>query len=318
MPTYGAPSAGGTSPGAAYTAPPAAGAPAAAGAPRPVQRKPGAGTGPKPPSIWPSTPGAPTNQLYSPGVPAPGTGIKFGNGAPQFQQAGAAPPAAPPTSGSIGGIGGSVPPLGARMGQQFANGFDRLTGGNSATPPTVGPGGKWGGGANPGAAPGVNGNPGNAAGTPDYGYASGPGILESWFNQRATGTDPGYEYAMKRGMDSVDARMAAGGSYNSSARGQQLSDYAANMGAQRESQLDSLAGGASGEYQGRLNSMFNYGLGMAGAQAGLSGVYDTAAAQGMSASDQAIISMMLNKGGVDAKANQSLANNGLMAAALLA
>jgi hypothetical protein len=80
-----------------------------------------------------------------------------------------------------------------------------------------------------------------------YGSQSGPGILESWFNQRANGTDPAYEYAMQRGGDAIDTRMAAGGSFNSGARGQQQSDFAANMAAQRMGQLDALAGGASGE-----------------------------------------------------------------------
>src|SRR4029078_10813788 len=60
-----------------------------------------------------------------------------------------------------------------------------------------------------------------------YGSESGPGILESWFNQRVNGTEPAYEYAMQRGGDAIDARMAAGGSFNSGARGQQLSDFAA-------------------------------------------------------------------------------------------
>lgn len=144
-----------------------------------------------------------------------------------------------------------------------------------------------------------------------YGTESGPGILESWFNQRAAGTDPAYEYAMRRGGDAIDSRMAAGGSYNSGARGQQLSDFAANMAAQRMGQLDTLAGGASGEHMGRLGMMFNQGLGLAGGMAGAGTAYDLGAAGNMSAAAQAQQAMALQKAGVDARANAGLVNNAL-------
>jgi hypothetical protein len=150
-----------------------------------------------------------------------------------------------------------------------------------------------------------------------YGTQSGPGILEQWFNQRANGTDPGYEYAMGRGMDAIDNRMAAGGSYNSGARGQQLSDFASNMGAQREGQLDALAGGASGEHQGRINSLFSQMLGLAGGQAGTMGQYDLASANSNNALMNAIVQMMGAKAGVDSKANQGLINTGLGALGLV-
>lgn len=154
-------------------------------------------------------------------------------------------------------------------------------------------------------APGATGGGGNTG----YGTESGPGILEQWFNQRANGTDPAYEYGMGRGMDAIDRRMAAGGSFNSGARGEQLSDFAANMGALRMGQLDSLAGGASGEHQGRINSMFAQGMGLAGGQAGLAGQYDIGAGNAMSAANQAILMMMLNKAGVDSQATQGFINN---------
>jgi len=144
---------------------------------------------------------------------------------------------------------------------------------------------------------------------PTYGSHSGPGILEQWFNQRASGTDPAYEYTMGRGMDAIDNRMAAAGSFNSGARGQQLSDFAANAGAQRMSALDALAGGASGEHMGRLNSMFAQGMGLAGGQAGVAGQYDTGAANAMNSANQAILMMMLNKAGVDSQATQGFLNN---------
>ena len=149
-----------------------------------------------------------------------------------------------------------------------------------------------------------------------YGSQSGPGILESWFNQRASGTDPAYEYAMNRGMQTLGNQSAAAGNFNSGAARQQESDFAANMAAQRMGQLDALAGGASGEHLGRLGMMFNQGLGVAGGQAGLASAYDLGAAGNMQAANQAQQQMALNKAGVDAKASQGLLTNGMNLAAL--
>jgi hypothetical protein len=144
-----------------------------------------------------------------------------------------------------------------------------------------------------------------------YGTESGPGILESWFNQRAAGTDPAFEYAAKRGMETLGNRYSAAGAFNSGAARQGESDLMANLVAQRMGQLDSLAGGASGEHMGRLSQMFNQGMGIAGGQAGLSSAYDLGAAGNMQAANQAQQQMALNKAGVDAKANQGLINTGL-------
>lgn len=144
-----------------------------------------------------------------------------------------------------------------------------------------------------------------------YGTESGPGILENWFNQRATGTDPAFEYASRRGMEELGNRYSAGGSYNSGAARQGESDFMANLIAQREGQLDTLAGGASGEHMGRLNAMFNQGLGLAGGEAGTMGAYDVNAANAMNTANNAVTQMYLNKAGVDSQANQGLLNNGL-------
>jgi hypothetical protein len=143
------------------------------------------------------------------------------------------------------------------------------------------------------------------------GSESGPGILENWFNQRAAGTDPAFEYASKRGMETLGSRYGAAGAFNSGAARQGESDLMANLVAQRMGQLDSLAGGASGEHMGRLSQMFNQGMGIAGGQAGLSSAYDLGAAGNMQAANQAQQQMALNKAGVDAKANQGLINTGL-------
>lgn len=144
---------------------------------------------------------------------------------------------------------------------------------------------------------------------PTTGTHSGAGILENWFNRRASGTDPGYEYAMKRGMDAVDTRMAAGGSFNSGARGMQLSDMAANMGTQRQGQLDALAAGASGEHRGRLNDMFNVMLGLAGGQTGVNTAYDMAAGDAQTRALMAALGLEGNKAGVDQEAAQGAVSN---------
>jgi len=152
----------------------------------------------------------------------------------------------------------------------------------------------------------------------DYGSQSGPGLLEQWFNERANGTDPGWDYATKRGLASIDSGAAARGSFNSSANAQNESDFMANMAAQREGQLDALAGGASGERQGLLNTMFGSANSLAGGQAGTASNYDMASAGAQSSALNAIIQMMLGKAGVDSQATQAGINNVTSLGGLLA
>ncbi len=178
--------------------------------------------------------------------------------------------------------------------------------------PKVVPGGKQGGTVAPAPDPGKGYRPDLAPQPPAQntpGTESGGGILENWFNARASGSDPAYEYAMKRGGDEIDNRMSAGGSFNSGARGQALTDFAANMGAKRLGQLDTLAAGASGEHLGRLGMMFNQGLGIAGGKAGLSTAYDLGAAGNMDAANRAQQQMFLNKAGVDSQFAQGRLNS---------
>lgn len=215
-------------------------------------------------------------------------------------------PSANPVIGKWGGGGG----YGAAAGSAAAGGAGGTPSPTGATPydpaaaaaATAASGAQARGAAEAAAAP---------VPPPDVspGSQSGPGILENWFNQRAQGIDAGYEYGMRRGGDAIDTRMAAGGSFNSGARGQQLSDFAANMGAQRQSQLDSLAAGASGEHLGRLGLMFNQGLGLAGGQAGLASAYDLGAAGNMDAATRAQMQMALGQAGIDSQTNQGRVNN---------
>jgi hypothetical protein len=122
---------------------------------------------------------------------------------------------------------------------------------------------------------------------------------------------------MKRGMESLGNQSAAAGSFNSGAARQQESDFAANMGAQRIGQLDSLAGGASGEHQNRLNSMFSQGNALAGGESGVNSAYDLAAGKSMSDALSALLGFTTNKAGVDSKSNQQGYSNILAGIAAL-
>jgi len=148
-----------------------------------------------------------------------------------------------------------------------------------------------------------------APGPDPYGTESGNTYLEDRYLNRLNGQDPAFNYALKRGGDAIDTRMAAAGAFNSGARGQQLSDFYANMVAQSQGQLDALAGGATGARQSKINSMLGTGLGIAGGEAGLSSAYDLGAAGNMDAANRAQQQMFLNKAGVDSQANQGRFNN---------
>lgn len=117
-----------------------------------------------------------------------------------------------------------------------------------------------------------------APSAPTYGTASGPGILQQWFDERASGTDPGWEYETGRNATALDNEYAARGGYDSGAALQGQSDLMANEEAQREGQLDTLAGGASGENLGQISQMLGAESGLASGQAGLAGQYDLGAA----------------------------------------
>lgn len=180
-------------------------------------------------------------------------------------------------------------------------------GGGAITPPAAAPGAGFGA-LRPGRS-GLDAN-GQPPPPPDpLGSQSGPGILEQWFNQRANGIDKAYEYASQRGMDRLGTASAARGGFNSGAARQQESDFMANMGAQRTGQLDALAGGASGEHQNRLNSMFGQGLGLANGQSGINSAYDLTSAKAMSDALSALLGFTTNKAGVDSKSNQQGISN---------
>lgn len=220
------------------------------------------------------------------------------------------PPSAPAKRGPAAGIGKAVGAYGAGA----------MTG-----KPAAGSGGGAAsivGGADPHApntpAPST---PAAPEAAPQGGTQSGPGILENWFNQRANGTDPGWEYGMGRASDSINRQFAARGGYNSSGAMQSLSDMYANANSQREGQLDALAGGASGEHQRRLEDMFNQGQGLANGQANTAQGYDFAGGGAMANGMRTKMDLFLNRSGVDQKTRQgqlnAITNIGSTAASLL-
>lgn len=131
------------------------------------------------------------------------------------------------------------------------------------------------------------------------GSQSGPGILENWFNQRANGTDPGWEYAMGHGTAMLNRASAARGGFNSSAAFQGLSNLYANGASQREGQLDQLAAGASGEHQGNVDTSLKYGLGLAGDQANTSAGFASAAGDAQKQAAAQSLEAAYIKAGVD-------------------
>lgn len=146
-------------------------------------------------------------------------------------------------------------------------------------------------------------------GAPGWGSESGPTYLEQRYTDRLNGVDAAANYALKRGGDDIDRRMMAGGAFNSGARGQQLSDFGANVYAKSQEQLDQLAAGATGARQRKLESMFGQGLGIAGGMAGVQSLYDTASAGYTNQGNQTALGLGINKAGVDSQANQQFLNN---------
>lgn len=148
-----------------------------------------------------------------------------------------------------------------------------------------------------------------ASSTPTYGTQSGPGIMQQWFSQRASGTDPGWEYATKRAGTSLDNAYAARGMYNSGAALQGQGDMLANMTSQREGQLDALAGGASNEYGADLNRMIGMGTGLANSEAGLGSAYDLGAGNALNTGNAAALQLGTNAAMIPYLAKQGLMQN---------
>lgn len=121
---------------------------------------------------------------------------------------------------------------------------------------------------------------GDATG-PTYGTQSGPGILQQWFDQRAGGTDPGWEYGLGRAETALNNQYAARGGFNSGAALQGQGDLLSNAMSQREGQLDQLAAGASGENAGQISQMLGFGNSLASGESGLAGQYDLGAGGAM-------------------------------------
>jgi hypothetical protein len=142
------------------------------------------------------------------------------------------------------------------------------------------------------------------AGPAAHGTESGNTYLEDRYLQRLYGQDPAFNYAAKRGMESLGNRSAAAGGFNSGAARQQESDFMANILAQSQGQLDALAGGATGARQNKLNAMFGQGIGLAGGRSATNSAYDMSAGRAMSDALSALLGYTTGKGGVDSQSNQ--------------
>lgn len=201
-----------------------------------------------------------------------------------------------PTKADASGAGGTTAPLGSRVSRP--GGVGGIIRGSGVAPAMH-------------AAPGIDPAAGAAApgAAPTYGTESGPGILDQWFNERATGSDPGWDYGVKRGMTALDNGYAARGGYNSGAAMQGEGDFMSNALSQREGQLDSLASGASGERAQSLNSMLGLGTGLANGQAGLGAAYDIGGANAMSGANSTGLGLGAQGIGLQYGANQNFMNN---------
>jgi hypothetical protein len=157
--------------------------------------------------------------------------------------------------------------------------------------------------------PAVNPYLASGTSTPTYGTQSGPGILQQWFNSMATGTNPAYEYSLGRGETALNNQYAARGGFDSGAALQGQSDLAANLGAQNISNLDTLAQGASNEYQNQLSTMLGLGTGLSSGESGLAGQYDTGAATDLTNANNTGLSLAGQSAMIPYLANQALESN---------
>jgi len=150
------------------------------------------------------------------------------------------------------------------------------------------------------------------------GQAGGLTNQEELYNERKKGTDPAAAYMDKRAIDQINNQLAARGRYNSGPGVRQISDYEANINAQRAQQLASLAGGAdssrlgldqayggaasgaSGEQSGYFNDLEHNSQSLAQAKADTFGHYSDEAGQAYSQGQLAKIEAYLAAQGVDA------------------
>lgn len=141
---------------------------------------------------------------------------------------------------------------------------------------------------------------------------------EQLYNERKNGTDPAAAYQDQRAIDAINQQLAARGRYNSGPGVRQVSDYEANINAQRAQQLASLAGGAdssrlgldtaygtaasgaSGEQSKYFGDLTGAAQNLAQAKADTFGHYSDQAGQAYSQGQLAQIEANLAASGVDA------------------
>lgn len=227
-------------------------------------------------------------------------------GAPPNAGGGAGGPPAPPSSGGVGRSGAShfagAPAAGGYLGAFGAGGKPKGPLANM-----------YGWGANPfatsasGTPRGASASATPAATPPPYGSQSGPTAIEDRYNQRANGTDPGWEYATGRATDAINNQSAQRGGYNSSSAVGAIGDMFANATSQREGQLDTLANEATGAHQNALNSMFVNGESIANGSSGAGQAYGMGGGGAIDQNTQNQINLTLAKYGVDPSSSEGAA-----------
>lgn len=104
----------------------------------------------------------------------------------------------------------------------------------------------------------------------DYmqGQVGDPTNLESLYSERKAGGNQYEDYEDKRATDAINRAMAARGGFNSGNARRGITDYYANVGAQRDRDLASLAGAADASRLGLSNAYGGSASGASGEQRG--------------------------------------------------
>lgn len=98
----------------------------------------------------------------------------------------------------------------------------------------------------------------------------GPGQLEQFYQQQLQGqANPYWDRRQQQADAGLNAQMAARGGYNSGGALAALGNQRGALEGERFAQMGQLAAGAQAAQQGRLGQTFQAGMGLGGAQAGL-------------------------------------------------
>jgi hypothetical protein len=147
---------------------------------------------------------------------------------------------------------------------------------------------------------------------------------EQLYNERKGGYDPAAAYQDQRATENINKQLAARGRFNSGPGVRQISDYQANVDAQRSQQLAGLAGGAdssrlgmdtayggaargaSGEQSDYFGNVMDSSQKLAQAKADTFGHYSDRGSDAYQQGQLANIEAQLAKAGVDSATRQAM------------